>query len=174
MKPVAVFGLLAVSCLSLAQETSGTGKTATSQLKDRQGKSVGMAKLTEGPNGVLIHFEAQGLAPKAYAFHIHQNGKCEPPSFESAGGHFNPTGKKHGFKSVQGAHAGDLPNLYITKDGSTQADVLAEGVTLGPGPNSLLKSGGTALMLHEKADDYATDPAGDAGGRMACGVILAR
>jgi Cu-Zn family superoxide dismutase len=98
-------------------------------------------------------------------------GKCDPPDFKSAGPHFNPDNKKHGSKNPDGPHAGDLPNFDVGPDGTAKVSVVAPNVTLGDGPNSLFHPEGTALVIHEKADDYMTDPAGNAGARIACGVV---
>ena len=112
----------------------------------------------------------KGLPAGEHAFHIHAVGKCEPP-FTTAGGHFNPGNKKHGLHSAEGHHAGDMPNLVIPASGSTTVEVLNAAVTLEKGkPNSLIREGGTSIVVHEGKDDYKSDPAGDAGGRAACGV----
>jgi Cu-Zn family superoxide dismutase len=97
-------------------------------------------------------------------------GRCEPP-FTTAGGHFNPGGRKHGFSNPDGMHAGDLPNLRVGKDGTAEAELLTAQVTLSPGPTSLLDADGSAIVLHAGPDDYVSDPAGNAGDRIACGVI---
>ncbi|WP_211103839.1 superoxide dismutase family protein [Skermanella pratensis] len=128
----------------------------------------------ETPNGVLIQARinaGSGLAPGMHGFHIHQNGTCEPPDFQSAGGHFNPTNHGHGFLSPRGIHAGDLPNIWVASDGAAQADIVTDAVTLRDGSNSLVKPGGTSVLVHSTADDYTTDPAGSSGDRVACGVI---
>jgi Cu-Zn family superoxide dismutase len=98
-------------------------------------------------------------------------GKCEPPDFASAAGHFNPEGKKHGLLSPQGPHAGDLPNLPVAADGTGQLNYVARGVTLGSGSGSLFDADGTAVVIHAGPDDHKTDPAGNSGARIACGVI---
>jgi superoxide dismutase, Cu-Zn family len=98
-------------------------------------------------------------------------GKCEGPTFESAGAHFNPEGTKHGLKNPDGPHAGDLPNLTVGSNGKGQAQVVNSHFTLGEGTNSVFHQGGTSIVIHEKADDGRTDPAGNAGGRIACGTI---
>lgn len=146
-------------------------QTASAPLKDAQGKEVGSANLVQTPRGVLINLAVKGLPPGEHAFHVHAVGKCEPP-FASAGGHFNPDSKKHGLMANDGAHAGDMPNLHIPQNGDLTIEVLNAAVTLEKGkPNSLLDSDGSALVIHAGTDDYKTDPTGDAGGRIACGVV---
>jgi Cu-Zn family superoxide dismutase len=143
---------------------------AKAKIIDASGKTVGVAVLTEGDDGVWIAFNLQGLPPGVHAFHIHAAGKCEPP-FKSAMGHFNPFGRKHGLKNPEGAHAGDLPNILVGPDGTLAGVRLAPLVTLGEGKNSLFQPEGTAIVIHQDPDDYMTDPAGAAGPRIACGVI---
>jgi Cu-Zn family superoxide dismutase len=143
---------------------------AKAELKNAQGQAVGTATLTDTPHGVLIHASVSGVPAGTHAFHIHQTGQCEPP-FTSAGGHFNPAMKQHGIQNPMGMHGGDLPNVQPADDGKLTFDAFAEGVTLGDGPNSLFKPGGTALVMHQGPDDYKSDPAGNAGARIACGVV---
>lgn len=153
---------LSISCAS--------AQSAKANLTNGKGEAVGQAQLTQTPAGVLIRLTVNGL-PGERAMHIHAVGKCEPP-FTTAGGHFNPGNKKHGLHSADGHHAGDMPNLVIPASGSTTVEVLNAAVTLEKGkPNSLIREGGTSIIVHEGKDDYKTDPAGDAGGRAACGVI---
>lgn len=148
------------------------GTKLNADLIDKNGMKIGRAELTQLSKGVQIHVEASGLVPGKHGFHIHENGVCEPPDFQTAGGHFNPTGKKHGFENPKGPHAGDLPNLFVGTEGRVTADMIAKNVTLQQGrPNSLVKPGGTSLVIHARADDYQTDPAGNSGARVACGVI---
>ncbi len=148
------------------------GGAVKADLLNTEGKKLGAALLTETPQGVLIRVEATGLRPGLHGFHIHELGACTPPDFKSAGEHFNPTAKQHGFDDPKGYHAGDLPNLRVNADGSVKAEVLAKQVTLQKGkPNSLLKPGGTALVIHDMPDDYYSEPAGRAGDRIACGVV---
>jgi len=169
-----LFGLVA-ACQS--RETSVKvdsliGTRLNADLMDKNGVKIGRAELTQMSKGVQIHVEASGLVPGKHGFHIHENGACEAPDFASAGGHFNPGGKKHGFENPKGPHAGDLPNLFVGTEGRVSAEVIAKNVTLQQGrPNSLIKPGGTSLVIHAGADDYKTDPAGESGGRVACGVI---
>jgi Cu-Zn family superoxide dismutase len=146
-------------------------QNARAALKDTNGKEVGTAALVQTPAGVLVTLSVKGLAAGEHAFHIHGVGKCEPP-FTSAGGHFNPAKKKHGMMAPDGPHAGDMPNLHIPANGELAVEVLNAAVTLEKGkPNSLFGPDGTALVIHAGKDDYKTDPAGDAGGRIACGVV---
>ena len=145
--------------------------SAQATLRGLDGKQVGTATLTETPEGVLVVASFTGLKPGEHAFHIHEVGKCEPP-FKTAGGHFNPAGRSHGLMSGTGGHAGDMPNVHVPPSGQLKVEVLVHGVTLKPGaPNSLADPDGAALVLHEGPDDYRTDPAGNAGGRIACGVV---
>jgi Cu-Zn family superoxide dismutase len=143
---------------------------ANTQLKDTGGKAVGDVDLIQTSAGVLIKLQLKGIKPGEHAFHIHAVGKCEPP-FDSAGGHFNPGHSHHGMMSGQG-HAGDMPNLHVPQDGNLSVEVLNREVTLEKGkPNSLFDGDGSSLVIHAKADDYKSDPAGNAGERVACGVI---
>jgi Cu-Zn family superoxide dismutase len=157
--------LLALAMLPAAAQT------AKSTLKNAEGKEVGNAQLTQTPHGVLIRLSLKGLPAGERAFHIHGVGKCEPP-FTSAGGHFNPGGMKHGMMAPGGAHAGDMPNLHVPASGELVVEVLNSAVTLEKGKaNSLFGSEGTSFIIHAGKDDYKTDPTGDAGGRIACGLI---
>ena len=141
-------------------------------LIDAKGDSVGTAELTEEENGVLVNVKAENLPEGPHGFHFHEAGKCEAPDFESAGGHFNPTEAEHGLENDKGSHAGDLPNLEVGKDGEVDEEFVAEHVTLKAGEaNSLLKEGGTALVIHAEADDGTSQPSGDSGDRIVCGVI---
>ena len=143
----------------------------TVTLKNAKNEDVGTAVLTPLTNGVKIDLKVQGLPPGEHAFHVHENGSCLAPKFDSAGGHFAPGQNPHGFDAHQGPHAGDMANVVVGADGKATLEVVNTRVTLGKGANSLTKKGGTALMIHEKADDYKTQPSGNAGGRLACGEI---
>jgi Cu-Zn family superoxide dismutase len=144
---------------------------AKADLLDAKGAPVGTATFSEKARGVQLELKASNLPPGIHGFHIHSVGKCEAPDFKSAGPHFNPTGKQHGWDNPQGHHMGDLQNLTVGEDGKATSRFLIMGATLGKGPNSLFHEGGTSLVIHEKADDGKTDPAGNAGARIACGVI---
>ncbi|NOU93833.1 superoxide dismutase family protein [Paenibacillus sp. LMG 31456] len=142
-------------------------------IMDSKGAKVGTAVLSEAAEGVRLQVEVSGLPSGIHGIHIHQTGVCTAPDFKSAGEHFNPEGKKHGFENPEGYHAGDLLNLEIGSDGKGKAELIDKKVTLAKDKaNSLLKPGGTALVIHEAADDYKTDPSGNSGARIACGVIL--
>ena len=118
-----------------------------------------------------MNVEISKLPPGEHAFHFHETGTCTAPKFESAGGHFAPGTKGHGFDAAEGYHAGDMANIIVGADGKVKVEFINANVTLDKGPNSLMKTGGTALVIHEKADDYKSQPAGNAGGRLACGEI---
>jgi Cu-Zn family superoxide dismutase len=145
--------------------------TAKATLVNTQGQKVGEATLTETAQGVKIDLRVENLPPGVHAFHIHDKADCTSHDFMSAAGHFNPFGKQHGLKNPQGPHAGDLPNLTVGPDGRATVSVVASLVTLKEGKNSLFQPGGTSLVIHEKADDDVSDPAGNAGPRIACGPI---
>jgi Cu-Zn family superoxide dismutase len=157
--------------LMAATTLPAAAQTAKAALKTADGKDAGTATLTQTPSGVLIALAVKGLPAGEPAFHVHAVGKCEPP-FTSAGGHFNPAGKKHGMMAADGHHAGDMPNLHIPASGELAVEVQNVAITLEKGkPNSTFGTNGTALVIHAGKDDYKTDPTGDAGGRIACGVI---
>lgn len=137
-----------------------------------KGVKTGSATLTETTEGVKIHLEAKGLEPGTKAIHLHEIGKCVAPGFKSAGAHFNPDNREHGFDNPQGFHAGDLPNIEVSDKGTVSVEITAPNVTLTQGKkNSLLDEDGSALVIHAQADDYKADPAGNAGDRIVCGVI---
>jgi Cu-Zn family superoxide dismutase len=146
---------------------------ATAELRDAQGASVGTATLEEGATGVRIALDLTGLPEGPHGFHIHQTGECTAPTFASAGGHFNPTGAQHGLDNPQGPHAGDMQNLDVAAGGAARIATDNERITLAPGPNSVLDSDGSAIVIHAAADDNVTDPSGNSGDRIACGVIAA-
>ncbi|MDF1502081.1 superoxide dismutase family protein [Roseisolibacter sp. H3M3-2] len=144
--------------------------TARAEIRDAEGRSLGTMTLSQTPHGVLVSGELTGAAPGVHAIHFHDVGRCEAP-FTSAGGHFNPTQRVHGFRIPAGYHAGDLPNFTAPASGNVRVDLFSDRVTLGTGPTSLLDTDGSSIVIHATADDYATDPAGNSGGRIACGVI---
>ena len=142
-------------------------------LQGPKGEAIGEAVLTETPHGVLVTATVHDLPPGLHGFHIHERGDCTPP-FTSAGGHFNPAHAQHGWENAHGAHAGDLPNVIVPDTCSAKLQFLAYGVTLKKNkPGSLLDKDGSSLVVHAGADDYRTDPAGNSGDRVACGVVSA-
>jgi Cu-Zn family superoxide dismutase len=140
-------------------------------LKDKDGKQIGVATLIQQPDGVRIAITGYRLPPGVHGLHIHAVGQCQPPEFTTAGAHFNPMGKKHGTQNPEGAHAGDLPNLDVAANGEGGVDIVSKAVTLGAGPTSLFGDNGTSIVIHTGPDDMKTDPTGNSGGRIACGVI---
>jgi Cu-Zn family superoxide dismutase len=162
----AVFALAATLGTRVAD-----AKDVTIELINVQGQSVGRAAIAPESEGVRLRVDVADLAPGSHGIHFHDVGKCEPPSFASAGGHFNPDGKHHGLDNPAGPHGGDFPNLVVGADGSAHASFVNPRVTLATDGRGLLRSGGTSLVIHADPDDEKTDPAGNSGARIACGVI---
>ena len=165
-------GFFGVTAMLLAAATlPSQAQTAKATLAGADGKDAGSVTLTQTPNGVLLSLTVKGLPAGEHAFHVHAVGKCEAP-FTSAGGHFNPGNKKHGLMAPDGYHAGDMPNLHIPASGELTVEVANAAITLEKGkPNSVFDADGSAVIIHAGKDDYKTDPTGDAGGRIACGVV---
>lgn len=148
------------------------GELAIAELYDAQGELVGLAFLAqETAQTVRVTIQVEGLAPGRHGVHIHEIGRCEPPDFASAGGHFNPSGQPHGLENPEGPHAGDLPNLTVAEDGTGWLEAETRWVSLTPGPTSLFDADGSALVIHTDPDDQRTDPSGSSGARIACGVL---
>jgi superoxide dismutase, Cu-Zn family len=166
------------------RDTGGAGDTAatrdtaagansqkvTAQMRDASGKDLGTLMLVEGSGGITAGGRLTGLPPGEHGIHLHTTGKCEGPKFTSAGNHWNPTNRKHGTRNPQGPHLGDMPNITAAADSSASVQVTTPGGTLF-GDNSLGDSDGAAMVVHAKPDDYRTDPSGNSGDRIACGVV---
>ncbi len=161
--------LAAGAALAPASAQAPGQPQAQAAMSDPQGKSLGTVTMTQFPQGLLIHGALEGLKPGWHAIHVHENGACTP-TFAAAGGHFNPGGGQHGIDAAP-THAGDLPNFWVDETGKGGFEYVTHSMTLGDGQASLFKPGGTSVVVHAQQDDYASEPAGNSGDRVACGVI---
>ncbi|MEX2460175.1 MAG: superoxide dismutase family protein [Paenibacillaceae bacterium] len=171
--------LIAIVCMlsacgakEAAVQAAAESTSIKTSMINTKGVKIGTAELSTVTEGVKIHLEAAKLTPGLHGIHFHEVGLCEKPDFATSGMHFNPFQKQHGFDNPQGYHAGDLPNIQVEPDGKVNVDLITKSVTLENGKsNSLLTAPGVSLIIHEKSDDYMTDPSGNSGARIACGVI---
>jgi Cu-Zn family superoxide dismutase len=162
--------LAAIMALS-ACTTYGSARVerATVSIRDATGRDLGTLSLTPTTGGLLLSGTVRGLPPGTHGIHLHTTGQCEPP-FASAGGHWNPASRQHGTQNPAGPHLGDMPNIVAGPDGSATVNVMTPGGTLR-GADAVLDADGTAVVIHERVDDYRTDPSGNSGNRIACGVV---
>jgi Cu-Zn family superoxide dismutase len=174
MKTFALILLAAAAAGCAPSATTGSGSAkpdATATLKDSFGNVLGTAQLTQAVGGVHLVVDVNGVAPGKHGIHFHETGTCTPPSFTSAGGHFNPDSKHHGLENTAGPHAGDLPNLEVGGDGVGHLDVTTDRISLNGATGNLFDADGTALVLHAGPDDQKSDPSGNSGARIACGAV---
>ncbi len=165
-----VGSLLLLAACHRQVEIGTSAVTASATVRNASGATLGELTFTQTPTGVRISGALTPLPPGVHGIHLHQVGKCEPPAFTSAGGHLNPAMKQHGLQNPAGPHAGDMPDLTVDASGRATVDITTNRVTLEPnGP--LFDADGTAIVVHAAADDQKTDPAGNAGARIACGVL---
>lgn len=157
---------LAVMVAGCAHPKSGPSGV-NAQLQDPAGRAVGQARLEQRSGGVSLSMRVEGVSPGTHGVHVHAVGRCEVPAFTSAGPHWNPTGRQHGKDNPTGMHKGDLPNLTVGSDGRGSLSFMLDGAVLA----DMLDADGAALVVHAAADDYRTDPSGNSGARIACGVI---
>ncbi|HEY0043752.1 MAG TPA: superoxide dismutase family protein [Allosphingosinicella sp.] len=145
---------------------------AAAEIQDAGGRVVARATAEEAGEGVRLRIEAEGMAPGAYGAHVHTTGRCDAPGFTTAGPHWNPTGQQHGKDNPAGMHKGDLPNLLVGTDGRGSFEYTVLGAAIGGGgASAMLDMDGAAVVIHQRADDYRTDPSGNSGDRIACGVL---
>jgi Cu-Zn family superoxide dismutase len=148
-----------------------SASAAEAEVRDVAGRVVARSRVAQIGNGVRIRVEAAGLAAGTYGAHVHAVGRCESPAFESAGPHWNPTGTAHGRDNPQGQHLGDLPNLVVGTDGRGSIEFSIPAATFSRGRAAMLDVDGAAIVIHARPDDYRTDPSGNSGTRIACGVF---
>lgn len=164
--------LSAAGCATRSEVPAGGASTiARAVLTNATGEVQAYATFADAPGWLLLRVDAAGLRPGTYAVHVHTAGRCEAPGFESAGGHWNPTARQHGRQNPQGAHSGDLPNLLVSAEGSGTIRYAVPYASLGGVDAPLLDADGAAVIVHASPDDYRTDPTGNSGARIACGVI---
>lgn len=171
--PLAPLLAMSLSACATTSATTVAAPTAQAKLAAGDGSPRGTATVTQAADGLHVVVKALGLTPGIHAVHVHTTGTCTGPDFTSAGGHWNPTGHKHGKDNPAGMHMGDMPNMQAGSDGTGSIEYVIPGGTISDGATPLLDADGAAVVIHAQADDNITDPAGNAGGRIACGVLSA-
>lgn len=170
-----MLGAVIVSLLATAPGLAlfRTHKPLVVTFVNSQGQNAGTARLTPAGSGVRVALSLENLPEGDHAIHFHEHARCDPPGFQSAGGHFNPFGKEHGTANPRGPHAGDVPvNIHVEPDGTAHVTFVSKTITMRKdAPNSIFANGGTSIVIHEKPDDMTSQPAGNAGGRIACAAI---
>lgn len=169
---IAAAAALALAGTAAAAQAPHEGAAPHAPVIDRQGQQIGTVVAEETPNGVLVSATIEGLPPGEHGFHLHETGTCDPgEGFSTAGGHYAPRGNQHGFRVEGGPHAGDMPNQFVDEDGRLRVHVFNPRVSWSAGEAALADADGSALIVHSGADDYRSQPSGDAGERLACAVI---
>ncbi|WP_380878296.1 superoxide dismutase [Sphingomonas sp. DBB INV C78] len=174
LSPLLAAGLLSACATSGSADSASEApavNSASINLAAPDGTSKGTATLTQTNTGVRLVIDGRGLTPGGHGLHLHTVGRCDAPDFASAGPHWNPSHVVHGKDAPGGPHWGDLPNLIVGTDGTGKLEATIGGTQLTGGPNPLLDADGAALVVHASPDDYKTDPSGNSGGRIACGVV---
>lgn len=168
----AAAGIMLGVTLTFATTTAFAQQSqATAQLRGGNGQDLGTATVTQEGGGIRVVVNGRDMPPGVHGIHFHEVGRCDPPAFMSAGEHYNPTGRQHGLRNPNGPHAADLPNLTVAGNGTAQYSTTNTMLTLGSGSNTLFDADGSSLVIHANADDEVTDPSGNSGGRIACGVL---
>lgn len=163
-------GFALAAWVSVSGVSTASAQQVQSDIINPEGKTIGKITVNQLAEGVLIHLNAS-LSPGVHAMHLHEVGTCQTPDFKSAGGHFNPQGHHHGLHQDGAPHAGDLPNLYVGESGQIEQEIYATWMNLSDGDNALLDEDGSTVIIHAGADDYRSDPAGNAGPRIGCAAL---
>jgi len=171
MKSAALWAMALVATIGVAAR-AGAQEVAEGKFKNSQDKDVGTVHIEHMPSATLLMLDLHDMPPGVHGIHIHSVAKCDPPGFETAGPHFNPTGSQHGMKNPKGPHAGDLPNITIPASGKLQTTIMVAATMQGDGSGGMIDGDGASLVIHASPDDYMTDPAGNSGARIACAKLF--
>jgi superoxide dismutase, Cu-Zn family len=170
MKSAALWAMALILAIGLAARV-GAQEVAEGKFINGQGKEVGTVHIEHMPSATLFLLDLHDMPPGAHGIHIHSVAKCDPPTFDSAGPHFNPTNSQHGMKNPKGPHAGDLPNITIPASGKLETTIMVAGMRQWDGEGGMLDGDGASLIIHANPDDYMTDPSGNSGARIACAKL---